>query len=299
MNKAAIVLSALIFLFLAACGATGAGPAAAGGGANAGTGGASSPPADAKGKPDDKVIKLIMSDAGFNGEIVNILKEEVAKQGFTLQHVVVNDIIQPNKMVDDGTADANNFQHEAYFDQFVSDHHLKNVVRGFYTLFTPSGLYSKKYKSWDQVPDGATIGIPVDPANNGRALFMLRDLGRLKLKDGVEVTHASTKDIIDNPHKYKFKEVDQLMLQRTLDDVDVGFLFAGTAVQIGLNPKKDSLAVETGEKLPYKSIVAIRKDLVGSDKIKALQKAYASDKIKQFYRSKYGDAIQFLDDLNK
>jgi len=212
---------------------------------------------------------------------------------------VVNDIIQPNKMVNDGQADSNSFQHEAYFNQFVTDHGLKNISRAFYTIFTPSGLYSKKYKSFQEVPDGATIGIPVDPANNGRALFMLRDLGLLKLRDGVEVIHASLKDITDNPHKFKFKEVDQLMLQRTLDDVDVGFLFAGTAVQIGLNPKKDALALETGEGLPYKSIVAVRNELIGSPKIKALQKAYESQAIKDFYQSKYGDAILFLDDLNK
>jgi D-methionine transport system substrate-binding protein len=249
--------------------------------------------------PDDKVIKHIMSDAGFNSEIVEILKAELAQDGYELDHVIVNDIIQPNKMVDDGSADSNSFQHEAYFDQFVADHDLKNVKRAFYTIFTPSGLYSKKYKSFDEVPDGATIGIPVDPANNGRALFLLRDLGLLELEEGVSVTHTTLKNITKNPHNFQFKEVDQLMLQRTLEDVDVGFLFAGTAVEIGYDPKKDALALETSENLPYKGIVAVNKDLVDSPKIKALQKAYASDAIKDFYRSKYGDAIEFIDHLNK
>jgi D-methionine transport system substrate-binding protein len=252
-----------------------------------------------KSASEDKTVKLIMSDAGFNSEVVPILKEEVAKQGFRLDWVVVNDIIQPNQMVDQGLADANSFQHEPYFDQFVADHNLKNVVRGFYTLFTPSGLYSKKYKSLDQVPDGALFGIPVDPANNGRALFMLRDKGLLKLKEGVSVTHASLKDITDNPHKYRFKEVDQLMLQRTLDDVDVGFLFSATALKVGFNPKKDALAYETPGESPYKGIVAIRRELVGSPKIKALQNAYGSDALKSFLRSKYGDSIIYLDELNK
>lgn len=246
---------------------------------------------------DDKTIRLIMSDAGFNAEIVPILKAETAARGFTLEWVVVNDIIQPNKMLDEGLADANSFQHEPYFDQFVRDHNLKNVTRGFYTLFTPSALYSRRYKSLDEVPDGATIGIPVDPANNGRSLFMLRDKGLLKLREGVTVTHASTRDIIDNPHGFKFREVDQLMLQRTLEDVDVGFLFAGTAVLAGLDPWKDSLAVETDKSSPYKGIVAIRKVLLGSPKIQALQEAYHSDAIKSYYRKRYQDAIIFLDPL--
>ncbi len=253
-----------------------------------------------QGGGDDKTIRFIMSDAGFNAEVVPILKAEVAKDGFTLDWVVVNDIIQPNKLVDDGSADANSFQHEPYFDQFVADHDLRNVTRGFYTVFSPSGLYSKKYRSLAQVPDGATFGIPVDPANNGRALFMLRDKGLLQLRDGVSVTHASLKDITANPHHYKFKEVDQLMLQRALDDVDVGFLFSATARRVGFDPQKDALAYEGIDKnSPYKGIVAIRKDLVGTPKIKALQKAYASAALKDYYRKKYGDTIIFLDDLNK
>jgi len=247
----------------------------------------------------DRVVRFIMSDLAFNSEIVPILKAEVAKQGFELKWVVVNDIIQPNKLVDDGSADANSFQHDPYFEQFVKDHDLKNVTRGFYTLFTPSGLYSKKYKSLDQVPDGATFGIPVDPANNGRALFLLQDKGRLKLKSGVSVTHASLKDITENPHGYKFKEVDQLMLQRAIDDVDVGFLFSVYAIRAGFDPIKDALVYESAEQTPYKGIVAIRKDLVGTPKIKALQQAYASDALKAYYRGKYGDAIVFLDGLNR
>lgn len=298
MKKLSLLFVAVLLLLVSACGTKGNQTSDGSTAAGSGSASASGAPAEQKGNKDDRVIKLIMSDAGFNSEIVKILKAEVAKEGYTLEHVIVNDIIQPNKMVDDGTVDANSFQHEAYFNQFVSDHHLKNVVRAFYTLFTPSGLYSKKYKSFKEVPDGATIGIPVDPANNGRALFLLKDLGLLKLKDGVDVIHATTKDIVDNPHKFKFKEVDQLMLQRTLEDVDVGFLFAATTIQIGFKPTQDALALEKGEGLPYKSIVAIRKDLAGSEKIKALQKAYASDAIKQFYQSKYGDAIQFLDQLN-
>lgn len=254
--------------------------------------------ASAPAPTDEKTLSLIMSDAGFNAEIVPILKDEMRKQGYTLTWVVVNDIIQPNKMVDDGQADANSFQHEPYFDQFKQDHGLQRVTRGFYTVFAPSGLFSKKYKSLSQVPDGATIGIPVDPSNNGRALFMLRDKGLLKLREGVNVTHARLKDITDNPHNFRFREVDQLMLQRTLDDVDVGFLFLGIALKIGLDPRKDALAIEPDHDVAYKGIVAVRPELLGSPKLKALQNAYGSEALKAYYRKQYGDSITFLDKLN-
>lgn len=248
----------------------------------------------------DTNIKFIMSDLGFNEELEPILKSQLAAQGFTLQWVVVNDIILPNEMVDSGQADANAFQHEPYFDQFVHDHGLKNIVRGFYTVYTPSGLYSAKYKSLAQLPDGALIGIPVDPANNGRALFMLQDHGLLSLRPGVSVTHASVDDITANPHHFKFIQVDQLMQLRTYQDVDLVFLFSLYAKMAGLDPIKDALAVETldGAKSPYKGIVAVPRDLAHTPKIKALQNAYASDAVKNFYRSKYGDAIVFLDNLN-
>ena len=247
----------------------------------------------------DKTIKLITSDLWIFPQIISILKTEVARQGYVLDWVVVNDIIQPNKLVDDGTADANLFQHEPYFNQFVLDHGIKNVTRGFYTYFVPSGLFSKKYTSLAQLPEGATIGIPVDPANNGRALFMLRDKGLLKLREGVEVTHASQKDITDNPHHYHFREVDQLMQQRTLEDVDAGFLFLNYAIMAGFNPTKDALALEDPHTPTYRGIVAIRKDLVGAPKIKALQNAFLSEQLRQLLKSKYGDAIVFLDYLNK
>ena len=248
--------------------------------------------------PDDKTISLIMSDIGFNAEIVPLLKTEVARQGYELKWVVVNDIIQPNKLVNDRQADANSFQHEPYFDQFVQDHGLREVVRGFYTTFTPSGLYSRKYKSLSELPDGAVIGIPVDPANNGRALFMLRDHGLLELRPGVPVTRASTRDITANPRGFKFREVDQLMLLRTLDSVDVGFLFLGTAILNGINPHQDALALEKVGDSPYKGVVAVQRSLLGTPKLEVLRRAFHSESLKAYYRNKYGDAIVFLDFLH-
>lgn len=247
---------------------------------------------------DDRVLTLIMSDSGFNAEVVPILRDEVKKQGFELKWVVVNDIIQPNKLVDEGQAESNSFQHEPYLDQFVQDHGLKNVTRAFYTLFTPSGLYSRRYRSLEEVPAGGTIGIPVDPANNGRALFMLREHGLLSLRPGVPVTHASVRDITANPKGFRFVEVDQLMLLRTLDSVDVGFLFAGNAVLAGLDPKKSALALEDVAVSPYKGVVAVHRSVLGTPKVEALRRAYESPALKAYFRKRYGDAIIFLDYLN-
>lgn len=246
----------------------------------------------------DRVVSIIMSDAGFNSEIVPLLQREVAKQGFELKWVVVNDIIQPNKMVNDHTADTNSFQHEPYFDQFVRDHGLKNIQRAFYTTFTPSGLYSRKYTSLDQLPAGAVIGIPVDPANNGRALFMLRDHGLLQLRPGISVTHASVRDITANPRRLVFREVDQLMLLRTLDSVDVCFLFSANALLAGLNPRTDALALEKVSDSPYRGMVAAHTRVLGTPKLEALRRAFHSEAVHSYYRKRYGDSIIFLETVD-
>jgi D-methionine transport system substrate-binding protein len=246
----------------------------------------------APGASEDRTITLVASDSGFQPEIVAILKEEVAKQGWELKHMVINDIVQPNQLVEDRQADANFFQHEAYMAQFNLDHGL-HIVPAFYTTFAPSGFYSRKYKSFKDIPDGALFGIPADPANNGRALFILRDAGLLKMKV-VPVTKASTRDITDNPHKFRFIEVDQLMLQRTVEDVDAGFLFPSTAILAGFNVRKDALGLESAENSPYRGIIGTRADLRAGPKMTVLQKAFQSDRIKEFYARKYGDSVIFL-----
>lgn len=242
---------------------------------------------------DDLTITLVASDSGFQPEIIGLLKEEVRKQGYELRHLVINDIVQPNQLVQDGQADANFFQHEAYMEQFNLDHGL-HVAVAFYTTFAPSGFYSRTFRSFEDLPEGARIGIPADPANNGRALFILRDAGLIEMTPGVPVTKASTRDVTENRRRLKFIEVDQLMLQRTLEDVDAGFLFPSTAIMAGLDPSKDALGLEKAEDSPYRGIIATRPELVGGPKMEALRRAFQNDRVKDFYGGKYGKAITFL-----
>lgn len=126
---------------------------------------------------------------------------------------------------------------------------------------------------------------------------MLRDHGLLTLRPGVAVTHAGLRDIVENPHRFQFKEVDQMMLQRAFEDVDLGFLFSAYAQQLGFTTH-DALALESVDDSPYKGIVAVRAELVGTPKIKALENAYESQAMKAFFRRRYGDAIVFLDRFN-
>lgn len=247
-------------------------------------------------QPEMETIKLVLMSGAFHSQLAALLKEELEEEGYALAAYFAEDIVEPNKLVDEGKADANFFQHEAYFNQFVSDHNLKQLVRGFYVVSLPGGLYSRAYSSLAQLPDGASVSIPVDATNNGRALLLLQKAGLLQLKPGVEVSQLGLKDIVSNPHGFKFKEVTQPSLPQALEQADAGFLFAGSAVQLGYELQRDALALEADAELPYKSIVAVRRDLAGSPKIRALQRAFASEAVKALYKLHYGDAVQFLDE---
>lgn len=235
----------------------------------------------------NKEISIIVFDDPVFKQIADIAVEEVAKQGYTLKPIFMNDIVQPNEIVDKKEAYANYFQHIAYLNQFNADHGTK-VVPAFQTFIDPAGLYSKKHKSLSEIPKGGTVAIPLDPANNGRALFMLQKEGLLKLKAGVDVVHASPNDIIENPLNLKFKEVDQQMLGRTLEDVDLGFMFTAVAVSSGLNPK-DALVLEDQKDdiKPYSLVVGVNPENKDSKKTEVLRKAFQNDRVKRVLKDHY------------
>lgn len=236
---------------------------------------------------EDKEISIIVFDDPVFKKIAEIAVDEVRKQGYTLKPIYMNDIVQPNKIVDNKEAYANYFQHVAYLNQFNEDQGTK-VIPAFHTFIDPAGLYSKKHKSIKEIPEGGTIAIPLDPANNGRALFMLQKEGLLKLKEGIEVVHTSVNDITENPLHLKFKEVDQQMLGRTIDDVDAGFMFTAIAVSSGLNPD-DALVLEdeNDDIEPYSLVVGIHPDNKDSAKNEVLKKAFQNDKVKKVLKENY------------
>lgn len=237
------------------------------GGANAASGG--------------KTIKIIVTESAPYQEPTKIARKLLEAKGWTLEPTYVTDIIQPNLAVANGEFDANFFQHNAYLKQFNQDKGLSNVGL-FYVYSAPGGIWSDKYKSLSELPDGAKIGIPVDPANNGRALFMLRDAGLLELSDAT-VIHTSQKNITANPKKLQFVEVDQQSLAKTLPDVDAGFLIARMAAD-AKHTRADALAFEPdANQVPFRIVVAGRPEFAGTEKAAALKEAYQSPEVKAWF----------------
>lgn len=235
---------------------------------------------------DEKVITFAAANLKLYEDTTKILADEVKKLGYTLKYKFLSDNTQLNEAVENKEIFANYHQHIAYLQEFNKVHHTHLGIA--FEVFTDrAGLFSKKYKDISKLPDGANISIPVDPGNNFRTFIILADAGLIKLKPGVNLASVTKKDIIENPHKFKFTEVDYTFLSRAIEDADAGFLYATVAAEIGLDYNKDALLKERKD-LQSPDIIAVRTENVNSPKAKILKKAYQTERLKKALKEAYG-----------
>ena len=236
----------------------------------------------------EKVIKVGASPVP-HAEILEVIKPELAKEGIKLEIVEFNDYVQPNLATNDKEIDANFFQHEPYLKNFVTEHPELKLANVLGVHVEPMGIYSHKIKNINEVKDGAQVSIPSDPTNGGRALLLLERAGLLKLKDGVGAA-ATVQDVVDNPKKLVFKEIEAPQLPRTLDDVDISVINTNWAMQADLVPTRDALFMED-KTSPYVNILVVRQGDESRPEIQALMKALHSEAVKNFINEKYKGAI--------
>ncbi|MFG0407358.1 MetQ/NlpA family ABC transporter substrate-binding protein [Pseudomonas sp. FYR_11] len=223
-----------------------------------------------------------------HAEILNFVKPALAKAGLELKVKEFTDYIQPNVQVAEKRLDANFFQHQPYLDEFNKAKGTDLVsVEGVH--IEPLGVYSTKIKKLDELPSGATVVIPNDATNGGRALLLLDKAGVIKLKDNKNIL-STVKDVADNPKNIKFRELEAATIPRVLTQVDAALINTNYALEAKLNPKKDALAIE-GSDSPYVNILVARPDNKDSDAMKKLATALHSSEVKQFITEKYQGAV--------
>lgn len=137
--------------------------------------------------------------------------------------------------------------------------------------------------------DSITIAVPNDATNEARALLLLQEKGYIKLKDGAGIT-ATINDIAENPHNIKFNELDAAQIPNVLKDVDYAIINSNFAISAGLNPVKDSLAIE-GSSSAYSNILAVKEGTENSDSVKALKAALESKQVADYISEKYDGAV--------
>jgi D-methionine transport system substrate-binding protein len=219
-------------------------------------------------------------------EILELVKPKLAEEGINLEMVVLGDNVQPNSALAAGEVDANFFQHVPYMEEFNRNNNAE-LVPIVPIYFANYGVYSKEYKSMEELPEDAVIAIANDVSNIDRSLALLAQhkVIALKEKTGVYYTEA---DVIENPKNYKFETVDLLMLARMYDDADAVIMTPAYAKPLGLTPKSDALLTE-GVENDFAITLVARKDNADSEPIQKLAKAMTSPEVRKFLEENYSE----------
>jgi D-methionine transport system substrate-binding protein len=222
----------------------------------------------------------------LNDAVAPILEEE----GYTLEVKEFTDYVQPNTVTEEEEVDANYFQHGPYLENFNEENgtHLVSVTSVHYE---PFGLYSTKYTSLDEIPNGSTVAVPNDATNEARALLLLQDEGLIELSEDAGIT-ATPLDIVSNPKNLQFKEVEAATVPTIIDDVALAGINANYALEGNLLDKQ--LAVEASDSLAaqtYANLLVVKDGNQDSDKIKALAEALNSDAVRDYINNTYDGAV--------
>ncbi len=234
----------------------------------------------------NQVIRIGVTP-GPHAEIVEQIKPILAKKGYELKIFEFSDFVIPNQALDTGDLEANAFQHQPYLDNQVKDRGFK-IASAAATVNFPMGIYSAKYKSWAELPDGATVSIQNDPTNGGRALLLLQDKGVIKLKAGTGFK-PTVLDITENPKKLKIIEIEAGQTVRSLADVAAAAINTSYAVDAKIDP--NSAILREAPQGPYTNLIAVR--IADKDKpfVQALVESYRSAEIKAFVAERFKGSI--------
>ncbi|WP_298905097.1 MetQ/NlpA family ABC transporter substrate-binding protein [uncultured Nostoc sp.] len=217
-----------------------------------------------------------------------IQKDLASSQGLDIQIIKFSDWVQVNNALKSGEIDANYFQHRLFMEDSAKRLKL-NLVMLNQTYLTPVGIYSKKFKSLNEVPNGATTAIQNDASNQDRTLKFLQAKKLIKLKETSE-NLFTVKDIVENPKNLQFKELKGPVIVRGLDDVDLG-AFLGSlliqAKQLDLRP----LAQETTTDKRYALGLVTLQGKENDPRIQKLNQLIVNPKVKDFIKNTYKNAV--------
>ena len=224
-------------------------------------------------KKENKTIKVAAHVPPFT-DMLELVKEDLQKEGYTLEIVKVSDNVQANVALANKEIDANFFQHEPFMKQY-NEKNKTNLVAVAKVYNSIPAFYSKTVKNIKDLKDGADVAIPSDASNMARALRLLAHGGLITLNDPNSY-NVTVKDIKDNPKHLKFTEVGLLNLS------DAYYI-----AKLNLTPMKDGLLMEDKADFTYAGVLAAREDNKDDAKIQAVKKALTSQKVKDFLQKNY------------
>lgn len=235
-------------------------------------------------KPNPNIL-IVGTISGPETELMETA-QKVAKERYnlTIKIVEFNDYALPNEALQNGSIDANVYQHKPYLDSFLKTHKYNFEIIGK-TFIYPQGIYAKNLKNLKNLPNKAIIAIPNDPSNELRALKLLESTGLITLKDNGS---ATLDDIIENPKNIRFKELDAAQLPRILDDVDAAVINTTFAIPAGLSPVRDALVIENKDS-PYANLIVIKSGNPKTEQLEILIKSLHSPEVQNTAKEIFGD----------
>ncbi len=225
----------------------------------------------------------------FEEAIVPILEE----QGYQMESVEFSDLLQSDLAMNEGEIDVNVEQHTAYMESF------NEAQGGELTALTPiptvpAGIFTSTHESLDEISDGAKIALPNDVSNTARAYAVLQKAGWITLDSNVDISKVTQDDIVENPYKLEFTEMDSSNIPRSLDDFDYAVIPGSIVYSAGIDPRSALLQEDVAEHLLLQ--VVVREDNKDTDWAKAIVAAYHSDEFKQ-YMEENNDGLWYVPDV--
>ena len=242
---------------------------------------------------DKETTKLVVGASNVpHAEILEKAKPILEEKGIDLEIVPFQDYVLPNKALESKEIDANYFQHIPYLNQQIKENGYEFVNAGGIHI-EPMAVFSKEYKSLDELPGGATIILSNSVAEHGRVLSLLEKGGLIKLKDGIDKVNATIEDIVENPKNVQLKaDYEPALLPQIFNnnEGDAVVINANYALDAGLNPVEDSIEIE-GSESPYANIITVRKGDENREDIKTLVEVLHSKEIQDFINTEYKGAV--------
>jgi len=208
-------------------------------------------------KNDTSVIRVGVCAGPYGDMFKEAIQPSLEKKGYKVEITEFSDYVQPNNALAENEIDVNMFQHSTYLKKFCEEHSLELT----YITEIPTasmGVFSEKYKSFDEAENGSTVAIPNDDTNLSRALRVLAQTGIITLDPDVDASKASVNDISENPKNLSFTEVSAEILPSVLDSTDFAVINGNYAISAGLD-LADAVYNEELED-GYFNVIAVRTD---------------------------------------
>ncbi len=224
---------------------------------------------------------------------LQVAAAEAKAQGIEVKLVEFSDWNTPNITLNHGDIDANFFQHQPFLDNAKKETDFK--IKAFDVgAATHVGLYSKKYKNFDELPDKATVVIPNDPVNQGRALQLLQQAQLITLKQPNHFL-STLNNIATNPRQLQFIEVEGPQTARAIEESDLAFGYPHYLRMAKTIDPESALLFDSNTDKRFAILFAVREDYQDVDgKLRKFIDIYQnSSKVKAALDADFGAKLWF------